>query len=443
MKLEKYKRFMPLFWPIFIEQVLAVFIGLISTAMVSGAGAGAVAGVGLIGTLNFTVMNAFISVATGTTVVVSHCVGRGDNAGARKVSAQSLSLVVYISIVVAVLMIVFDEAIVGALFGAAEADVLESALSYMFFSSLSMPLLAIYSTINGILRASGDMKTPMQAAMVSILCNIVVAAIAIYGFNLGVVGAGLGVVAFRAAPTIMLLLHIKRGQGLFRGFKPEFKVSMETVKPVLAVAIPAGVDSIIFNGCKVVVQVFMADMGTDVLAAYSILMQLTSLSNLPGGATSILATSVAGQAYGAGDHKEARRSTWQLYIMSIAFLATTGALVLVLMNPLITMFSPTDAVFSLTRGCMISFILISPIIWPASFMLPSALRAMDMARYTMVVSIVSMILLRVFGAWLFGVYLNWTLNGIWVSMYLDWLGRGAFFAGALWLKGRKEIKAPS
>lgn len=442
MKLEKYKRFLPLFWPIFIEQVLAVFIGLISTAMVSGSGGGAVAGVGLIGTLNFMVTNTFISVATGATVVVAHCIGRDDRNGARKVAAQALTLVVYISVLAGFLMIVFNKSIIGALFGSAEKDVLDSAMTYLFYSSLSMPLLAVYSTINGILRATGDMKTPMKAAMLSIICNIVVAGVAIYVFDLGVVGAGLGVVAFRLAPTIVLGIYVKRGHGVFAGFKPTLKVSMATIKPVLSVAIPAGVDSMIFNGCKVIVQIFMSNMGTDVLATYAILMQLTSFVNLPGGAVSILSTSVAGQAHGAGDHVGARRSTWQLYLMAAAFSVVAGSLAIVLLNPLITMFNPTDTVYVMTRSCMLSYVILTPVIWNASFMLPAALRAMGMARYTMVVSIASMILLRVFGAWLFGVYLGWALNGIWVSMFLDWIGRGIFFAGALWMKGRKEITSP-
>lgn len=438
MSLEKYRRFLPLFGPIFIEQVLAVFIGLISTAMVSGSGGGAVAGVGLIGTLNFMVTNTFISVATGATVVVAHCIGRDDKSGARKVASQALTLVVYISVLAGFLMIVFDKAIVGTLFGSAEKEVLDSAMTYLFYSSLSMPLLAVYSTINGILRATGDMKTPMRAAMLSILCNIAVAGVAIYVFDLGVVGAGLGVVAFRLAPTIMLGIYVKRGHGVFAGFKPALKVSMATIKPVLSVAVPAGVDSMIFNGCKVIVQMFMSNMGTDVLAAYAILMHLTSFVLLPGGAVSILSTSVVGQAYGAGDHPGARRSTWQLFLMSTAFSVAVGLLAIVLLKPLINLFNPTDTVYLLTRNCMISYVILTPVFWNASFMVPAALRAMGMARYTMVVSIVSMILLRVFGAWLFGVYMGWGLNGIWVSMFLDWIGRGVFFAGALWMKGRKK-----
>ena len=36
-------------------------------------------------------------------------------------------------------------------------------------------------------------------------------------------------------------------------------------------------------------------------------------------------------------------------------------------------------------------------------------------------------MLRVAGAWFFGVHLGWGLPGIWFSMVVDWLGRSAFY----------------
>lgn len=428
---------MPLFWPVFVEQVLSVAIGLISTAMVAGISGSAVAGVGLISSLNFLVMNAFTSVATGTTVVVAHCIGRGDGAGARKTAEQSLALVFYISVLVGALMIIFDRPILSTLFNGAEADVLDSARVYLLYSSASMPLLAVYSTINGILRAAGDVKTPMLGSLAAIVSNIAVAAAAIFVFDMGVAGAGLGVVAFRLAPTVFLIWNIRRGHGILAGIRLSPNVSMNVMRPVINIALPAGVDSLIFNGCKLIVQIFMSDMGTDVLAAYAILLNLTSVVNMPAAALSVLVVSIAGQSYGAGEVKQACSRSWQFTFMGAAFTAVTGVIIMVFLHPIVGLFGANDAVYKLVYNCTAMFIVLAPVFWSPSFLTPNALRSMDKARYTMVVSIASMILLRVFGAWFMGVYMGLALYGIWASMFIDWVGRGAFFAGALWRESRR------
>ena len=55
--------------------------------------------------------------------------------------------------------------------------------------------------------------------------------------------------------------------------------------------------------------------------------------------------------------------------------------------------------------------------WPASFMLPQALRAAGDARFTMVVSMFSMWLFRVGASIVLGTWLGWGLVGVWAVSY--------------------------
>jgi Na+-driven multidrug efflux pump len=45
----------------------------------------------------------------------------------------------------------------------------------------------------------------------------------------------------------------------------------------------------------------------------------------------------------------------------------------------------------------------------------------------MLISIVSLLVLRVAGAWFFGIYLGWGIFGVWTGMFLDWAGRAIGF----------------
>ena len=67
-------------------------------------------------------------------------------------------------------------------------------------------------------------------------------------------------------------------------------------------------------------------------------------------------------------------------------------------------------------------------IWPSSFTLPNALRAGGDAKYTMLVSLVSMWVFRVLLCYLFVLGFGMGLQGVWFGMYVDWLCRTVLFA---------------
>jgi len=67
------------------------------------------------------------------------------------------------------------------------------------------------------------------------------------------------------------------------------------------------------------------------------------------------------------------------------------------------------------------------LLWPVSFTLPNSLRAANDVRYTMVVSIASMWVFRVFSSYILGLQMGWGAIGVWISMVLDWICRSSFF----------------
>lgn len=421
------KRILGLFWPVLAEQAVATFIGLLATLFVRSVSEAAMAGVGMLGTLNFLVMNAFTAIATGVTVIVSQNIGRGDHKTAGEAAAQSLVIVTYISIALGAIMVIFRGPILAFLFGSAEAEVLESADIYLFYSSVTLPLQAIFSTIAGIMRSTGNTRVPMLGSVVSNAAYIAAAAPLIYLMKLGVTGAGIALGVSRLAPAVFLALYLYKGKGGV--YLPHItpKLSMRILSPVLRIAIPAGVDSIIFNGGKLLVQVFMSGMGTAVLSANSISNNLASFINLPGGAMQIIAVTIVGQTFGAGKFAECRKRTFQITGVTMLLQLAVTVVCLPTLPYLINLFDPSAGAFAESRRVMLLALIATPLFWPLSFVTPNCLRATGDAAYTMWVSVLSMIIVRVTGAWLLGVYFGLNLFGIWIAMVGDWVARGAFF----------------
>lgn len=416
-----------LYWPLLVEQLLSTTVAMLGTFMVAGIGEHAMGGVGLVDSVNLMAMSVMSAVASGVTVVVAQCVGRGQERDASQVAMQSLVIMAYGSAIIGALMALGRGWLLSALFGGIEPRVAQVAEAYLTASSISLPLLALFNVAAGIKRAAGDSRSPMVGALLANLAYLLVAWVGINGLGWGILGVCGGVVASRAVSAGFMCWVMIRHPGRVILPRLRLRTDRATLRPVLAVAMPLGADSLIFNGCKVLVQVFMAGMGTAALAANAIAGSITSFTQLSGRAYQALVVTVAGQTYGAGDVQAARRHTLRITVeSSLLQLALTG-LYFLLKGQLFALYQPTPETQRIAEDALLWTLLLTPLAWSAAFVTPNGLRAMGRARYTMWVSMASMVCLRVFCSWLIGVRLGGGVPGIFWAMVLDWIARGVCY----------------
>jgi Na+-driven multidrug efflux pump len=66
-------------------------------------------------------------------------------------------------------------------------------------------------------------------------------------------------------------------------------------------------------------------------------------------------------------------------------------------------------------------------LYPASFVLPNALRAAGDIKYTMIASLSTMFGARIGLAYVLGKHFGLGLLGVWIAMQLDWIARSIAF----------------
>lgn len=415
--------------PLIIEQILAVTVGMADTMMVSSVGEAATSGVSLVDMINNLLINLFAAISTGGAVVSSQFLGQKNKDRACEAANQLLLVTGLISVVVMAVTILFRRGFLGLLYGSIEADVMKNALIYLVLSAVSYPFLAIYNSCAALFRSMGNSKISMQVSIIMNMMNVCGNALFIFVLHMGVAGAATASLISRMVACLILVMRL-RNKGLEIHIMPKhFKWNRSLVRKILHIGIPSGVENSVFQLGRVLVVGIIAMFGTAEIAANAVANNLDSLGVLPGQAMSLAMITVIGRCVGAGDFNQADYYAKKMMKLTYLINGLCCAGVLLTMPLTLRLYGLSDTTLKLAallvlihNGCAI-------FLWPASFTLTNVLRAANDVKFPMVVSIMSMVILRIGGGYILAVVLGLGAVGIWCAMVLDWIMRVTLFVG--------------
>lgn len=447
----KRKSYRVLFWreitplavPIFLENTCVLMMGVLSTFLVSWLGKEAMAGVGLADSFNMVVMSFFAAIDLGTTVVVAFSLGKLDGERARAATRQSLVIMTLFAIVLAAVIHYFGTQIIDFIAGAATAEVKALALTYLELTVISYPAAAIALIGSGALRGAGNTKIPLLINGGMNILNIIISSILIYGLwgwkGMGFAGAGLGLTISRyiGAVAIIWVLMIGFNPALRISLKSYFeKLNFSIIWEVMGIGIPASIESVLFNGGKLLTQMFVAGMGTNVIAGNFIAFSVAALINLPGNALGSASTIITGKRLGKGQIGQAERQLRHVFWLSTLLLTAIAWGTAPFAGLFASFYTQEEDVKEVVKVLLWLNAAFMPI-WAASWVLPAGLKGARDARFAMWVSMLGMWGCRVVAGYTLGVMLGMGVIGVWLGMFLDWAVRGVFFywrmASGRWL----------
>ncbi|MDM3451086.1 EmmdR/YeeO family multidrug/toxin efflux MATE transporter [Citrobacter sp. Cb027] len=437
----KRKSYKVLFWreitplavPIFLENTCVLLMGVLSTFLVSWLGKEAMAGVGLADSFNMVIMAFFAAIDLGTTVVVAFSLGKRDRRRARAAARQSLVIMTIFATVLAAVIHYFGEQIIDVVAGEATPDVKALALTYLELTVLSYPAAAIALIGSGALRGAGNTKIPLLINGGMNILNIIISSILIYGVfswqGLGFVGAGLGLTISRyiGACAIIWVLMIGFNPALRIPFKSYFKpLNLAIIWEVMGIGIPASIESVLFNGGKLLTQMFVSGMGTSVIAGNFIAFSIAALINLPGNALGSASTIITGRRLGNGQIAQAEIQLRHIFWLSTIGLTAIAWLTAPFAGVMASFYTHDQDV----KEVIVILIWLNAAfmpIWAAAWVLPSGFKGARDVRFAMWVSMLGMWGCRVVAGYTLGIVLGWGVVGVWLGMFFDWAVRAALF----------------
>lgn len=434
------RQLVALILPIVVERMLDVSIGFADTLMISSVGEAAVSSVSLVDSVNYLFLFLFSALAAGGAVVVAQYIGQRNARLAGDAAKQLIYSTTMVALLFTVTFLIFNRTILTLLFGELEKEVLDQAQTYFALTALSFPFLGLFNSGAALFRATGNSRISMRVALVMTITNITGNALLIFGFDMGVLGAGIASLVSRiVAASMMLALLLLKNDRIQIDHLLRIRMEWPMVRRILRIGIPNGIESGIFHVGKIIVLSLTASFGTVAIAANAIANSVASMSNIPGAAVGIASITVVGQCMGAGDHEQA--SYYAKKLMKIAYLtmALVATTLFFSVEPMVGLFNLSAASTTLATEILKIMCFTSALLWPVSFALPQVLRASGDVKFTMTVSIASMWIFRVGFSHVLGSYLGLGLHGIWFAMYIDWICRSTCFV-TRFLKGTWKTK---
>ena len=230
-------------------------------------GVDALAAIGSTGSLIFLVTGWLNGLTSGFSVWVAQWFGARKTDRMRHFIAMSIYICVAFVVVMTVGLLAANEPILRLM--NAPENLLDDISSYMVIIYAGLVVTCAYNALAAVLRALGDSKSPPYFLIVSAVINVVLDIAFIVIFHMGVEGCAYATVIAQGISALLCLVYIIKKFPVLRLKKEDFRFSVNTVKKLLGLGIPMGLQFSITAIGTIIVQGAINVYGAVYMAGFS------------------------------------------------------------------------------------------------------------------------------------------------------------------------------
>jgi putative MATE family efflux protein len=305
---------------IFAGLIMIMLCQLIDLYFVSDLGDAAIAGVGAAGNAGF-LINALTQVlSVGTVALISHAVGRKDQADANLVFNQSLGL----SAACGILTLMAGSMLARFYMRSVAADgaVIEAGTTYLLWFMPALALQFAMLVMASALRGTGIVRPTMIVQTVTVIINIVLAPVLIAGWltgrALGVAGAGLASSIAVVIGGVMMGIYFHRSEHYVTIHRKLWRPQAAQWKRILKIGLPAGGEFAILFVSMAVIYFALRNFGAAAQAGFGIGSRLLGVIHMPAISIAFAAGAIAGQNFGAGNSERVKETFNRVVLLGTA-----------------------------------------------------------------------------------------------------------------------------
>jgi len=403
--------------PIILANIFQTLYQLTDTFWVGRLGADAVAAV----SLSFPIIFLLISLGGGLTIagtiLVAQYKGKNDKKNVDYISAQTLLMVVFVSILVSVIGY-FSSPHLIKLMGA-EESVLPGAVSYLQISFIGIIFVFSYFVFQSLMRGVGDVKKPMYIVLGTVVLNFILDPLLIFGYKIipgiGVGGAAISTIVCEGLAAIIGITMLFSGKYDIHLRKNNFKPDWRLIKKMFNLGFPSSIEQSARSLGFTFMTFLAASFGTMVIASYGIGTRILSFIIIPSIGLSMATSTLVGQNIGAGKIERAEKISKISSILSFVVLTVIGIFFFIFAAPIAKLFIPGDALVIQNSASFIRIMALTFGFIGIQMVINGVFRGAGSTYTTMVLSIISLWVLNLPVAYFLSKYTSLSYSGIWWS----------------------------
>ncbi len=435
-------------FPVIIQDGCSMLLQLVDSAMVGHLGAVAIAAVAINVAPMWLISGIGTALSTGCGALISRSVGAKDESRANGIACLSLLLSSLLGISAA-LVFFFTAPLITRNMGAAE-DVLDLAVIYIRIIAISYIFQYFNMILGTLFRSIGKFKTPMAVNLLMGIFNVFGNFFMIYpgreislgrtviiyvpGMNLGVPGAALASLFSTIFAAILLFALFCRQNMIDISIRNLKIVNTYIWKKIGMVCIPILGESMITSIGQIVFFRSVASMGTVLVAANSLAIEIEAISYTPAYGFAAAATTLTGISLGKCEKSETEliaKESWKLGMLYMSF---CGMLFLLFPAFFLSIFTGDKSVIA-EGMILVRLLSVMQPFFATKIIFEGVLKGAGDTKDLMKVAIICKGMIRIFTTECFVYWCKWGIVGAWISMIVDQLMHGVL-VGILYLKGK-------
>ncbi len=374
-------------------------------------------------------VNLFVGLSSGTTVVVAQYYGARKYEDVSRSVHTAIALSIAAAVIITVLGIAVSYPALKAM--GTPDDVMDYALTYLRIYFLGSIASFLYNMGSGILRAMGDSKRPLYFLIVACLTNIVLDFVFVVWFRWGVTGVAVGTVLSQVLSAVLILQALIKNDICPFSFR-RMRFYGDVLKSIIRIGLPAGIQSDMYAISNIMIQASINSFGTNTVAAWAAFGKMDSFYWMVSSAFGIAITTFVGQNFGAQKYERVHKGTKLCLALAFGAAFFFSIVFCLLRFPLLSLFTNDGDVLQIGAGVVLQMV-------PFYFLfvcieiLSGSIRGTGDSLIPMLLTCGGVCVLRV--VWIFAVFpLHRTLGNIVLSYPVTWVITSVLFV-IYYLKG--------
>ncbi|WP_121742455.1 MATE family efflux transporter [Natronorubrum halophilum] len=432
-------------WPLVVIQLLQVAYNVGDTFWLGALSPDAVGAVSLAFPLLFLVIAVGGGFTTAGAILIAQHTGAESGEGGL-IAGQTISFVSLVAIGLGIVGYVATDPMLAVLPADpdTQAAIIPLAADYLKIFFLGVPFVFGFFVFAALMRGYGNTRAPMRVMIISVVINLVVDPLLIFGVgplpHLGIAGAAVATVFSRGIATAVgfyLLYYTDVGPDIrTEHLVPRF----EYVSRITRLGVPTALEQSMTAMALVAMTAMVVTFPPAVVAAYGLGNRLISLAFLPAMGMGQATDSIIGQNLGAGRPDRAAKATWIGAGVVAGIMAVAGALALLFPEPFVSVFVTADEVGraeTIEYGVTyLRFAAFAFVFMGVMQVIQGAFRGAGNTKTALVFAVLGLWLVRVPVTYYLIFVAGWGTTGIWTGVVLGdivgavaavaWFSRGTW-----------------